>query len=655
MDVPELKEFFEEHPAIYEHCCKLHGSPRQTGQHPAGIAVLPFPVTDLLPVVNAKATKNGFVGLMAQTDKVNTETLGAVKLDVLKLESLTILNAQNKLIQQFYNTKLDLNNLPLDDSKTWDTICSCDTFGVFQFEAAIGKQVLTQVQPRNLEELSACNAFIRPGTSGLDEYCMAKKNASKSKTIHPIIDKILAPTYGAIVYQEEVMSLISELMGISFGKADIFRRAIEKPNKKGNVEKVEEFKTNCVEIGVSRGIDRKACEQIKQDILNNAGYLFNKSHSIAYSYITFETAYVKTHYPLPFYTTLINAQKINKLYDTFTDAKKHGIKILSPGVNSSVNECIIEDINKQTIRIGLNVVKGLGEASLKDIIMYRPYTSINDFLMRAGNGAKKNGVIALIDIGAMEELPLVLPKYIVNSNDFKTVEIDEENIGVMLNRTQQSIWFNKFIEVCNRKTTFYAIPKDIIKGRILDMYENLTFENDDTLVIPNTKLEEFEFTEEEAIQYKTRKRAKGCLQVQKAKDVNKLALAFKENYAYILHAKQDFKEMYLRDLENFEISFIPHVLEHLVDKIPLWENLKDRQHTVLAGLITNLECKTTKTNKPYFVFQLLTPRESIKCVVWDNIYKKNANVIKKNNAVKIKGIVSKEFSSFTVDAIAEIK
>ena len=197
-----------------------------------------------------------------------------VKLDVLRLINIESLYGQVDLVKKEYGLDLKLSDIPLDDENAWDLIDSCDTMGIFQMEGAIGKNIIKQINPRNIEELSAVNAFVRPGTSGLESYCEVKKDLSKITKYHPKFDKWLEPTYGAIIYQEQLLGLISEMMGISFGKADIYRRALEKPNKKGNKELVDDF----VQNGVQRGIEKEAGERIQKAIIDNAGYLFNKSH-----------------------------------------------------------------------------------------------------------------------------------------------------------------------------------------------------------------------------------------------------------------------------------------------------------------------------------------------------------------------------------------
>lgn len=180
-----------------------------------------------------------------------------------------------KEINKVYNTNMTLEDIPLDDKKTWDAFCNFNTQGVFQFSSNVAQPVLLKIKPRNIEELAAANAFIRPGASGLDWYIEGKDNKDKIKKFDPRLDEILAPTYGAIVFQEQIMGLISKLMGISFGKADIYRRALEKMHKPKNKKIVEEFNNNVIDKAVELGYSKEVAEEIRKLIIENSGYGFN--------------------------------------------------------------------------------------------------------------------------------------------------------------------------------------------------------------------------------------------------------------------------------------------------------------------------------------------------------------------------------------------
>ena len=282
-DIPEVKAYFEKYPHIKHHCEILMSLASTQSMHPAGIVITPddMPITDLTPVVPAVQTSSGNTWYKSAYCKDEIEQIGGMKYDILRLRTMDIICDELELINKHYNKHYTQMDIPLDNEKAWNLICDAKYLrGIFQMDGAAAVPVIKKIQPRCMEDLSAVNAFIRPGTSGLDEYCEAKKDPSKLKKIWPSFDKILAPTMGGIVYQEQVMGLIAELLGIDFGEADIYRRALEKADRPKNKPIVEKFNKEAIPSGVSRGIPRKACETIAKAIIDNSAYLFNKSHSV---------------------------------------------------------------------------------------------------------------------------------------------------------------------------------------------------------------------------------------------------------------------------------------------------------------------------------------------------------------------------------------
>ena len=284
-DNKDVNEFFEKHEDLHlrKYAEIFLDLPRSISQHPAGIVITPndMEITDLMPVVPASETSTGNTWYRSMYCKDEVEEIGGMKYDILRLRNMDIICDELKLIKEFYGKEYQQMSIPLDNKKAWDLICEAKYLrGVFQMDGAAAVPVIKKIQPRNIEELSAVNAFIRPGTSGLDEYCAAKKDPSKLKKIWPAFDKILEPTMGGIVYQEQVMGLIAELLGIDFGEADIYRRALEKPDKPKNVPLVKEFNEKVIPTGLARGIPQKACETVAKAIIDNSAYLFNKSHSV---------------------------------------------------------------------------------------------------------------------------------------------------------------------------------------------------------------------------------------------------------------------------------------------------------------------------------------------------------------------------------------
>ena len=577
-----------------------------------------------------------------------------VKLDILKLVNTEILYSQLEIIKKEYNVDMELKNIPLDDTKTWDLICSCDTTGIFQMESEIGKGIIKQIQPRNIEELSAVNAFVRPGTSGLDEYCAAKKDNTRITKYHPIIDKILAPTYGGIVYQEQIMSLISEMMNISFGKADIYRRALEKPNKKGNVGLVNDFMENGVVKAVENGITKSAAEKIQKLIVDNAGYLFNKSHSISYSIISYWCAYVKANFPLVFYVSLLNSEPISKLQDCIQEAKNHGIIVMPPDISKSKFVSSIEDKENKIIRIGFNSVKGVGEKAVQELEPNQPYYDFHDYFERAGKGSGKSVVEAGIKIGAFEQLPLKISNEFISEDIKEKLNIKDNNDGtsnVFMSSSQQMIWYKYYLD-CKAKKSVpnYAVPQNMIKGKFLT---DEVIVEDETVVIPETFLDKFELTTNEVEQYKTRKKPKGMFKDLKQIVISAEERAFKMAVNDLINYKENKIDLYLSNMEDFELSFIQHPLEKASKLIPILNDVPEDAQLRTAGIIVDIIPKKTKNNKPYYHIMLQTPREKQKLTVWSNTFNQFKDILEKNHIVKVFG--RKSFGGITVKEFQDAK
>ncbi|MFW6007961.1 MAG: DNA polymerase III subunit alpha [archaeon] len=655
MQSPEYSGFLKKYPELYKHARKLEGSPRHVSQHPAGICVLPLPVTDLFPVQNAKEThEDSDVGYLSQFEKDQTEMLGGVKLDILKLKNVTEIDEMLNEINETYNLNLSDEDIPLNDDKTWDLIGRGDTLGVFQFASPIGINVLKQIKPRNLEELSAANAFIRPGSSGLEEYLAAKKNPSKIRKLDPRLDQYLKSTYGAIVYQEQIMYMISELMGISFGEADLYRRALEKPakDKKNYVGK---FNNEVVKIATERGFDPEIAEIVKNLILDNIGYGFNKSHSIAYSLISYQTAWLKANYPLVFYTTMFNGN-LDNLPDFMAESKRNGITVLSPHVSYSKYNSIIESEDDRSIRIGLNAVKGIGPKAVESIIEDQPYISINDFMDRTnGRSVNKKVIEAIIKSGSFGKLGIHIEEDDLDEDlrlEFEYKVIDNVKY-ILLNRNQQEFWYDTYNNMTRKKSIpNYLIPTTLIKGKYLDQYD-FVIEDEDAIVIPQNRLEELELKLEEVKQFRTRKRPKGELKKKKKKKkVSPLRRPFVEFGNELAEIKMDTLELYLREVKQLGFSFLEHPLEQHLDKIDLYDDKQDGELMMTAGIITGMQERKTRNNKPFYWVFLQTPRDVVRITMWDNQFKQNHKIIKKNKLIAVRGV--KGYGGMNVDDIKEI-
>ena len=368
LDDPELSKhpFVINHQEIFKHCLRLEGNKKSIGQHAAGIVVSPIPLYNAFPLYKGKPIelpneeKFDMYGSAYEKDEV--EDMGFLKLDILKLKTVTILDEIQQEIFHLYGKKIEFfEDIPFDDKETWHIFETGQTRGIFQFSTDVAIPIIKKMKVSNLEECFAANSFIRPGTIGLDDYVKNKQHIKNEKDIErqtfyndPRLDNCLKQTYGAIVFQEQLMTLISELMGISFGKADLYRRALEKPNKKGNKEKVQYFNDNVVDLAVKRGFKKETAEKLKNNIIKNSGYLFNKCISGREKFYNFKYT-IEEMYKIKNdinYAKSINCLYLNEIYN-----KKGYGETLSLYNDKTLKNNIIKNIkfagNRKTYKITL--------------------------------------------------------------------------------------------------------------------------------------------------------------------------------------------------------------------------------------------------------------------------------------------------------------
>lgn len=574
---------------------------------------------------------------------------------ILKLKNVTEIDEMLKEINSTYNKNLTDEDIPLDDEKTWKLIGRGDTLGVFQFASPLGINVLKQIKPKNLEELSAANAFIRPGASGLEEYLIAKEDESKVIKLDPRLDQYLKSTYGSIVYQEQIMYMISELMGISFGEADLYRRALEKPNKPKNKKYVEKFNNEVVKTASLRGFDPEVATTVKNLILDNIGYGFNKSHSIAYSLISYQTAWLKANYPLVFYTTMFNGN-LDNLPEFMAEAKKNDITVLPPHVSYSQYNSIIESEDDRSIRIGLNSVKGIGPKAVESITNEQPFDSLNDLINRTnGRSVNKRVVEAVIKSGSSKDLGIEVENGDIDDefkSKFKFKTINNQKY-VMLNRKQQEFWYEKVNELNSTKSIpKYLVPTTMIKGKFFDQYE-FVIEDEDAIVIPKDRLEELDIQFKDVKEFKTRKWPKGeFAKKKKKKKLPPLRRPFNEFDKELSKIEIDYLELYLDETKQLGFSFLEHPLENHMDKIDLYDNKNDGEMITTAGIITGLQERKTRNNNLYYWVFLQTPRDVVRITMWDNQYKKYNKLVKKHKLIAIRG--TKGYGGITMDDLKQV-
>lgn len=400
---PDFKKLYETDPKVRELLDlsrKLEGSARHTGIHAAGIVIAPGPLDDYVPVYR---DKNG--ELATQFEMKTLEQLGLVKMDFLGLKTLTELDLMKKLIKQRHGIDVDYRSLTFDDEKVFQLFQSGKTTGVFQLESKGMQDLLVRLKPNHFDEIIAILALFRPGPlmSGMVDEYIERKHGRK-EIVYPFeeVKDILAETYGLIVYQEQIMFIANILSGFTMAEADTLRKAIGKKNP----ETMAKMKNRFIEGAVERGFDREKITKLWEDIEKFASYSFNKSHSTAYAYLSYWTAWVKTYYPEEFFTVKLSTENNDtKFLNILNDMENFGIKLLPPDINKSRAEFYIEA--PKNIRFGLSRIKGVGEQSAVAIVQEREragnYKDMFEVCERLDNKAVNKKVLeALVKAGAFD-------------------------------------------------------------------------------------------------------------------------------------------------------------------------------------------------------------------------------------------------------------
>ncbi|MDB6096225.1 MAG: dnaE [Francisellaceae bacterium] len=386
---------------------KLEGIIRNVGKHAGGLVIAPSKLTDFTPLYTEANEKS----LLTQFDKNDVETIGLVKFDFLGLRTLTLIDWTVKTINQqklINKPPLDISLIPLNDEKTFDLLKACLTTAVFQLESRGMKDLIRRLKPDNFEEIIALVALFRPGPlqSGMvDDFINRKHKRADIDYWHADIIPILKPTYGIILYQEQVMQIAQVLAGYTLGAADMLRRAMGKKKPEEMALQREIF----TEGAIKRGVSHQLATTIFDSMEKFAGYGFNKSHSAAYALVTYQTAWLKAHYPDAFMAAVLSSEMdhTDKIVILIDECRLMGLKIISPDINLSQYKFSINDKNE--IIYGLGAIKGLGEAAIQYIIDARskegPFIDIFDLCARVDpRKVSRRALEALILSGALDNL-----------------------------------------------------------------------------------------------------------------------------------------------------------------------------------------------------------------------------------------------------------
>ena len=482
----QLKNLLDDNPKfrlLIQVAQQLEGLPRHYSIHAAGIVLSEQPLHEVVPL------QNGSDGLlMTQFAKDTVEALGLLKMDFLGLKNLSIMDNTLQMIRQ-EDPAFDLQKINFNDPLTLQLFQRGKTEGIFQFESSGIRNVLVNLHPTNFEDIVAVNALYRPGPMENIPHFTARK-AGKEKIAYPApsLEKILGPTYGILVYQEQVMQLASVMAGFTLGEADLLRRAMSKKKK----ATMEDMRTKFIAGATEHGYSAQVAHQVFEYIDRFANYGFNRSHAVAYSMMAFEMAYLKVHYPAAFFTALMNAEtNIEKLKRHVGDAKQFGVKISGPRINISESSFLLHD---GTVYFGFSAIKGVRRDFVAAILKKRQengkFTDLRNFITRIPERWQKQELIEpLIYSGAFDnmgynraEMIDALPKLISGIElfagfanfDDPTLQtaIDQRNEFPLLTRlTKENEYLGVYLSG-HPVTQYYQLGQQLHATKIADLYPN---------------------------------------------------------------------------------------------------------------------------------------------------------------------------------------
>lgn len=401
----EFRDLYDSDTTVHrliDHCLDLEGISRNSGTHAAGVVICSKPVEEYVPI---QLTQDGFIQTQYEKDQV--EQLGLLKMDLLGLRNLTVIHDALEMIRENRGIDLDINKIPSEDEETCKMLCDGDTIGVFQSESSGFTSLLMQLHPERFEDLIPMVALYRPGPLGsgmAEDFIKRKHGKIPVEYPHPSLEPILKETYGVILYQEQVMQIASVMGGFSLGQADMLRRAMGHKEP----EILQQNRETFVDGAVANGVDDRTANYVFDLMVHFAGYGFNKSHSVCYGWIAWQTAYLKAHYRPEFMAAMMTCYNgdRDKVSCYISDTRRAGVVIAAPDVNLS--EAYFS-VKGDKILFGLDGIQNVGEGAVRSIIEARKqgglFKSLSDFVERADNrGLNSRACESLIRCGALDSL-----------------------------------------------------------------------------------------------------------------------------------------------------------------------------------------------------------------------------------------------------------
>jgi len=549
---------------------RLEGCARHSSVHAAGVVISPKPLHELVPV--SYSAKNELTSQYSMND---LEKVGMLKMDFLALTALTIISDCLISIKQKTNIEIDWAQIPLDDLRTLALFGEGRTEAIFQFESSGMQEICRRLKPKELEDLAALNALYRPGPLDggmVDDFIARHRGEKRVKYIVPEMKEILSNTYGILVYQEQIMQLAQKLAGFSLGEADMMRRAMGKKKRDEMATHEEKF----IDGAVARGINRDKAAEIFKLMAQFADYGFNRSHSVAYAYLAYQTAYLKAHYPAYFYAAVLSNEShdTTKIYKYSNELRSIGLDFLPPDINESDADFTPMD---NAVRFGLSAIKGLGASGIQTILDARKggkFTSIFDFTSRLDQGfLNRRGLESLVSAGAFDTLMLE------ETTVFQWRASLFSDLDAALSHGQK-VWQNK------------------VRGQSGLFGVGETAQNDmKTQFLKVSAWSSAELSKQE-----------------------KSAIGF-----YLSNHPLDIYKEVLSFLKIVNVADI--------------EEIKPGDKIILAGIVSGMQVRHSKKGNRFCIFRLEDQTGGVKCLAWAEAFSKNAQILRDNELLIVEGKV----------------
>ena len=579
---PELKALYdsdEQVRKLIDMSKRLEGLPRHTSMHAAGVVISRTSIDEYVPL-----SRGADGTIVTQFTMTTLEELGLLKMDFLGLRTLTVIQDAVKMIEKDYGVKLDLEHIDYDDKKVMDSLGTGKNEGVFQLESGGFKTFMKELKPTTLEDIIAGISLYRPGPMDfIPKYLKGKNDPASITYTCPQLEPILKPTYGCIVYQEQVMQIVRDLAGYTLGRSDLVRRAMSKKKAAVMAKERQNFVYGNAEEGVkgciANGIDEKTANQIYDDMTDFAKYAFNKSHAAAYAVVAYQTAFLKFYYPKEFMAALMTSVMDNttKVSEYILACRNMGIPILPPDINEGYSGF---SVSGNGIRYGLSAIKSVGRAVVDVIIAEREngglFKSLDDFVSRMSNKeVNKRTLESFIKSGALDTLPGTRKQKLIVSGDLLESKAREKKT------------------VMEGQLSFFDLAPEEEKNNFQITFPNVGEYDKQTL------------------------------------------LAFEKETIGIYvsgHPMEEYRELWEKNVTAKTSDFVVDEDGKTV--------VEDNSNVVIGGMITSKKVKTTKTNQLMAFITIEDLVGTVEVLVFPKIYEKNRPSFTEENKVFVRGRAS---------------